>query len=92
MDDSKKALLAGYKPPQPAQLQAGEPVWSLRKGAQRADAELRDHGEAYGVELQLLRDGELLYGRRFGSRVWALEEAAAVRQHYEREGWTVTAG
>jgi hypothetical protein len=37
----------------------------LRRGPERADAELRQHGKAAGVELQLLRDGELLYGRRY---------------------------
>jgi hypothetical protein len=58
----------------------------LRKGAHRADAELRQHGKSYGVELQLLRDGELLYGRMYLTWDMALEEAEALRLMYETDG------
>ena len=35
------------------------------------------HGE-YGVEVQLLRDGELLYGRRYDLRAFAVAESDAL--------------
>lgn len=54
--DESNPLLAGYCPPPVPTLKPGELVWTLRKGAARADAELRQHGASYGVELELLRD------------------------------------
>jgi hypothetical protein len=47
--------------------------------------ELRDDGE-WGVEGQLYRDGELLYGRRWANRELALEEADERKAQYLREG------
>ncbi len=46
----------GIKPRQP------ESLWHLRKPLHTLEAQLRYHGESYGVELQILRDGELLFG------------------------------
>jgi hypothetical protein len=38
------------------------------------DCELRDHG-AWGVDVQVYREREFLYGRRWATRALALEEA-----------------
>ena len=48
--------------PPPRVPRPGEPLWSLRKDHNTWSAELRYHGE-WGVEAQLLRDGELVIGR-----------------------------
>jgi hypothetical protein len=74
-------------PPKPRQ--PTEHLWTLRKGAARLDAELRDHGQ-YGVELQLLREGVLIYGHRYDHRDFALDEAAGCRRLYEKDGWNET--
>ena len=42
----------------------GEPLWALQKGDVTWSAALRYHGE-YGVEAQILRDGELTNSRTF---------------------------
>jgi hypothetical protein len=47
------------------------------------NAELRYHGE-YGVEAQLLRQGELVIGRRFDARALAVQRADLGRQALER--------
>lgn len=68
----------------PPQRKPGEPLWALRKGMDEIRAELRSHGE-YGTELQLLRNGTLLFGRRWNLRQSPLEEAADHRCDYERK-------
>lgn len=48
----------------------------------KAGAELRADlvgQREFGWELQLVRDGELFYGRRYPTHAMALEEAAACR-------------
>jgi hypothetical protein len=55
---------------------AGEPLWSVRKGDVTWSAELRYHGE-YGVEAQILRNGELVIGRRFVLKEQAVKWAEA---------------
>jgi hypothetical protein len=50
---------------------AGEPLWSARKEHRQFDCELRYHGE-FGVEAQILKDGELLYARTFPLRELAV--------------------
>jgi hypothetical protein len=52
----------------------GEHLWTIRKDGQQLDCELRDHG-AWGVEVQIYREREFLYGRRWPTRALALEEA-----------------
>jgi len=42
-----------------------EPVWELRVDHVTWSCELRFHGESYGWEAQILRDGELVIGQRF---------------------------
>jgi hypothetical protein len=65
------------QPPPPRVPRPGEPLWSLRKDHVTWSAELRYHGE-WGVEAQILRDGDLFMGRRFDLREiavrWADEE------------------
>jgi hypothetical protein len=42
---------------------AAEKLWRLRKDHHTLDADLRSHGEAHDVELQILCDGDLLLGQ-----------------------------
>ena len=48
--------------------------------------ELRFHGESYGWEAQILRDGELFDGQRFILRDMAEAWAEAERQFLEKSG------
>lgn len=57
--------------PPPRKPTPGEPLWSLLKDHETWTAELRYHGE-YGVECQILRDGELAIGRRFDLKAQAI--------------------
>jgi hypothetical protein len=50
-----------------------EHLWAIRKNGRQLDCELRDHGP-WGVEVQIYREREFLYGRRWATRVLALEE------------------
>lgn len=61
----------------------GEPLWSFRKDHVTWSAELRYHGE-WGVEAQILCDGELVIGRRFDLRELAARWADEMRQAVER--------
>src|SRR6202521_5714389 len=56
----------------PRQPRAGEHLWTVEKNGRQLACELRDDGAA-GVELQVCRDGELLYGRRWATRAGARE-------------------
>ena len=71
-----------YRPNRPAparrQPTPGEPFWTLRHDHATWSCELRCHGESWGWEAQILREGELVIGRRFDLRrlaeQWAEEE------------------
>lgn len=65
----------------------GQHRWSLWKDGARTDCELRIHGE-YGVEVQLLRNGEILIGQRVPTMLAAEQLAVHERQVLERQGWT----
>jgi hypothetical protein len=54
----------------PRQPRVGEHLWAIRKDGRQLDCELRDHGE-WGVEVQVYREREFLYGRRFATRAGA---------------------
>ena len=59
-------------------MQKGDVTWS---------AELHYHGE-YGVEAQILRNGELRIGRRFPLKEQAVQWAEAEKAHAgERVEW-----
>jgi hypothetical protein len=65
----------------------GEPLWQVCVDHVTWSAELRFHGESYGVETQIFRDGELVIGRRFVVREQAIKWADEQRRDIER-GWT----
>ena len=65
-----------------------EPLWRLTQGQHRLDGVLRYRGE-YGVEFQLLRDGELLFGRRSDLRAFAVAESDAVWALCRSDGWDI---
>jgi hypothetical protein len=58
------------------------------KDGRQLDCELRDHGE-WGVEVQVYREREFLYGRRWPRRALALEEAHERKAQYLRDGGVV---
>jgi hypothetical protein len=62
-------------------------LWTLCKGTDTQSAQLQD-SEDFGVELQLLQNGALVYARRHESDALAVDEAAAYRRQLEAEGWT----
>ena len=66
------------------QLTHGEPLWVLRRDGMTWDAGLRFHGEPYGWEAQLFRQGEFAIGRRFDTRAlaiqWAEQECAGLER------------
>jgi hypothetical protein len=65
-----------------------EPLWRLTKDGHVMTAGLRYHGE-YGVEFQLLRDGDLFLGRRYDLRAFAVAESDALWAQYRSEGWEI---
>jgi hypothetical protein len=69
----------------PRQPRAGEHLWAIQKEGRQLACELRDDGAA-GVGLQVSRDRELLYGRRFANRALALKNADAWKAQYLHEG------
>jgi hypothetical protein len=64
-----------FHSPSPSSVpRPGQHLWSLRKEGVTWEAELRYHRE-YGVEAQILRQGELVIGRRFDTRALAVQWA-----------------
>jgi hypothetical protein len=86
MGDPNSPLLHGYRPPPPPARIPGERIWTLTKGTSRTDCELRTHKGA-GVEVQLLRDGELYTGKRFADRANAIAHGERHRAHLIGRGW-----
>ena len=82
---SDQAFYAPNRKIAPPQPRGGEQLWAIRKDGRQLDCELRDHGE-WGVEVQMYRDREFLYGRRWATRALALEEADEQKARYLREG------
>jgi hypothetical protein len=70
------------RPPGPERV-----LWTLGKGTDTQTALLQD-SEDFGVELQLLRNGDVVYARRHESDELAIAEAAAYRRELEADGWT----
>jgi hypothetical protein len=62
------------------QQPAIEPLWSLQQDGRTLSCILRYHGKAYGVEAQILSDGEMLIGRGFDTKELALQWAYLERE------------
>jgi hypothetical protein len=75
-------------PPPRTKPRPGESLWEFRQNHVTRAAELRYHGE-WGVETQILRNGELASGRRFPTRALAIAEADAVRREIEKDTWAL---
>jgi hypothetical protein len=69
------------RPPRP-----GEPIWTIRANHVTWSCEFRFHGESYGWEAQILRDGERVIGHRFILRQLAEAWAEAERQILAKGG------
>ena len=87
---SDQPFYAPNHTPAPRQPRAGEHLWAVRKDGRQIDCELCDHG-AWGVEMQIYRDLEFRYGRRWATRALALEEADARKAQYLRGGGVLIA-
>ena len=78
---------AFYRPNHPGlarrQPTAGEPIWSFRQEHVTWSCELRFHGESWGWEAQILREGELVIGRRFDTKALAEQSAELEKQAIE---------
>jgi hypothetical protein len=80
----------GFRPTKRGPSTDDEHLWAIEKNSRQLACELRDDGAA-GVELQVSRDGELLYGQRWATRALALKKAAAWKAQYLREGGVLIA-
>ena len=79
-------------PAPPPESTPGELLFEFLHRHDRYRCELRDHGEPYGVEAQILKNGKFFYGRRFDARMhftrtprelaiaWAEEERKAMQR------------
>jgi hypothetical protein len=84
---SDDAFYRPNRPPTPPrQPKPGEPLWELRHDHVTWSCELRFHGESYGWEAQILREGELVIGRRFDLRRLAVQCAEEERKAIEKGG------
>jgi hypothetical protein len=87
MTDGRTWLPGPVAPPR--QSQPVEHFWSIRKEGRQLYCQLLGHGE-YGWEVQLLRNGEWFYGRRYPTLALAQAEADAIRDQYVRDGGQLT--
>ena len=71
MSDDTPFYAPNPPPLPPRQAKAGENLFEFLVGHDRYLFELRDHGEAYGVECQIFKNEELLAARRFDPRLSA---------------------
>jgi hypothetical protein len=74
----------GMKVPE-RQPRAGTKVWAILGANQLFVCELHDKG-LLGVEVQLFRDGELLFLQRWSSGDLALRHAEDIKAQYLRAG------
>jgi hypothetical protein len=79
-----------YRPNYPGRARRsstpGEPLWTLRHEHVTWSCELRFHGESWGWEAEILRDGELVIGQHFALRQMAEAWAEAEWQIREKGG------
>jgi len=63
----------------------GERIWELRADHVTGSCELRYHGE-FGVEAQILGEGDLFSAHTFQTRALAVQWATEERTHLEKGG------
>ena len=78
-----KSMLWNAPKPPPCAPKPAELLFESLRGHDRFRCELRDHGE-YGIEAQILRQGELVIGRRFDRRALAVQWAEEEQRVLER--------
>lgn len=87
---NQDALLAGHRRQTADRTpRRGEEMWRLSKDAQILSCELLDDS-AIGAawEVVLRKDGELLVGKRCGTKAIAVHVAEMFAQDHLRTGWT----
>jgi hypothetical protein len=72
-------------PPPSRQPKPRKPLWTLEKNGHTYRCELLFH-EQGGTEAQILKDGELMYGRRFEEGWQTLQWAELEKEHIEKGG------
>ena len=87
-DEPERPFYAPGYVGKPAAPRPGEPLWTIHRGDRRIRCELRFHHE-FGVEAQILGDGELMIGRRFDTKRQAVQWADLERAALERDGWAL---
>jgi hypothetical protein len=85
VEDDQPFYAPDAKPLPPLVARPGEPLFSFIRGFDRDACELHYHGE-WGVEAQFLKNEELLIGRRFDTREFAVQWAEETRTVIEK-GW-----
>ena len=60
-------------PPKHYWPESSERLWEIRKDHATWSADLRFHGESYGWEAMILRDGDLVISQRFALKAIAVE-------------------
>jgi hypothetical protein len=75
----------GFQLP-PRNVRPAQVLWRLRRGGDSQSAHLQEL-PAFGIELQLLHNGELVYAHRHESVALALQEAAAYLRQQQADGW-----
>jgi hypothetical protein len=86
---SDDAFYSPTRKPVPARVpRPGEPLWTLRHAGVTWSCELRFHGESFGWEAQILREGDLFGAHgAFVTKQDAIRWADEQRGDIER-GWT----
>jgi hypothetical protein len=81
MTDDEPFYTPGRKPTPPPHYRPAivERLWEVRKDHVTWACDLRFHGESYGWEAMILRDGELFISRRF-----VLNQVAAQWAEFEK--------
>ena len=89
MTDEQPFYAPDKRPAAARTAKPGEEVWRLRRDHQVLMCELRDDDRVgAGIDVQLLRDGELLASRRCVHVEDARFVAERQRQNRLRTGWT----
>ena len=89
MVKAKTIIDAPGKKPTPPKLyrpESSERLWEVRKDHVTWSGDLRFHGESYGWEAMILRDGELAISQRFVLKAAAIGWTEVQRGEIQR-GW-----
>jgi hypothetical protein len=75
-----------YRAPTQKLAKPRELAWEFQQDQTTWRAELLFHGESWGWEAQIARDGDLVIGRRFDTKALAMQWVNLERKHLEKGG------